>query len=444
MSGADRMNSQACVEARLLLRGRVTCPRCWTSYAPESTLWISNDHPMLNGDSRLGDVARRFRADRFTATGAAIDASGAPCSRLACPACHLEVPRVFYTTRPYFVSVFASTDVCARVFVAAMVRSLRASMPKSFGMALLDADIRLNRPLHVMEQALAANSRDADRVEELLSAVQCAPLSDVVSLASGDSVSLQRPFVFRADPLRVTDVQAGGDAARAVSVNIGLRSDATTSSSVRGDLLETAHLGVSDLHVFVYDPMRDRAGSHGPGKVLSADHAVPQHVVLQAAADMSRLLRERRPRRPQQCPLVIAVMRLEDWEDHLPIGLALSITSALHSDARDHGMQAIEEASREVRAYLTRTAPELVTVAEHAWSDVTFIPASISGTLSEGARRDEPLVAPQVVAEATCGPPQWRPLGCDLPMLVGLARASASLRVEAVGDDGPFLDGGQQ
>jgi hypothetical protein len=137
-------------------------------------------------------------------------------------------------------------------------------------------------------------------------------------------------------------------------------------------------------------------------------------------------------------------MRLEDWEDHLPIGLALSITSALHSDARDHGMQAIEEASREVRAYLTRTAPELVTVAEHAWSDVTFIPASISGTLSEGARRDEPLVAPQVVAEATCGPPQWRPLGCDLPMLVGLARASASLRVEAVGDDGPFLDGGQQ
>jgi hypothetical protein len=351
---------------------------------------------------------------------------------------------VFYTTRPYFVSVFASTDECARAFVAAMVRSLRASMPKTFGMALLDADIGLNRPLHVLEQALAANSRDADHFEELLLAVQGGPLSDVVSLASGDSVSLQRPFVFRADPLRATDVQVGRDAARAVSVNIGLGSDATRSSSVGTDLLETAHLGVADLQVFVYDPMRDRAGSQGTGKVLSADHAVPQHVVLQAAADMTRLLRERRPRRPQQCPLVIAALPLEDSEDHPLVGLALSITSALQSGEIARGMQATEEASRELRACLMRTAPELVTVAEHAWSDVTFIPVSISGTLSEGGRRDEPLVAPEGISESTCGPPQWRPLGCDVPMLVGLAKAIASLRAEAVGEDGRFFNGGQE
>ena len=77
----------------LPLRSRVTCPHCWNEFPPDRALWIAQ-HPDLVGDPRLGaDQPQRFLPTRFNVQGAAIDSRGFACHGLACPKCHLAVPR---------------------------------------------------------------------------------------------------------------------------------------------------------------------------------------------------------------------------------------------------------------------------------------------------------------------------------------------------------------
>ena len=72
---------------------QVTCPHCWETFPPEQVLWIS-EHVELLGDPMLGpERQQRFLPSRFTVDGDAIDAQGMTCRSLACPHCHLAVPR---------------------------------------------------------------------------------------------------------------------------------------------------------------------------------------------------------------------------------------------------------------------------------------------------------------------------------------------------------------
>lgn len=81
---------------------RVTCPHCWEQFAPEKTLWIA-EHADLLGDNRLPDQSQRFLPTRFTVKGEAIDSKGFPCHQLACPNCHLIVPRPLFEMEPLFI-----------------------------------------------------------------------------------------------------------------------------------------------------------------------------------------------------------------------------------------------------------------------------------------------------------------------------------------------------
>src|SRR5262245_4297219 len=75
------------------LLSRSTCPHCWTVFPPEDVLWIAG-HADLLGDPRLGpDQPQRFLPTRFNLEGNALDARGFVCQGLACPRCHLPVPR---------------------------------------------------------------------------------------------------------------------------------------------------------------------------------------------------------------------------------------------------------------------------------------------------------------------------------------------------------------
>jgi hypothetical protein len=311
----------------------------------------------------------------------------------------------------------------------------------TFGMALLDADLQLNRPLHLMEQALAVSVGDVDDVEKPLSTALPGMHSDAVCIASGDSVSLPRPFVFRVESSEGPAARAGRDLARAVSVNTGFRHDSDAPSAVP-DLREVAHLGASHLQVFVYDPIRDRRGRGHPGEpdggVDEDPHAIPQHAILQAAADASRVLRERRPHKPQQCPLVIVVTRLEEWCDGLPVGLAPSGTPVFRDGAEAEAMRVIETVSENVRDLLVKSAPELVTVADHHWRDVTYVPVSFMGLPRGSGSGGDSLAASRGATGAPLAP---SPVWCDVPLLVGLAKARADVQVE-VADDAPHRHAG--
>src|SRR4051812_12196953 len=87
------------------LLSRIICPHCWNAFPPEQTLWVSQ-HSDLLGDAVLGpEKARRFLPSRFTPDGQAIDPRGMACQTLACPRCHLAIPRSIIETAPLFLSM---------------------------------------------------------------------------------------------------------------------------------------------------------------------------------------------------------------------------------------------------------------------------------------------------------------------------------------------------
>ena len=129
-------------ELVLPLRSRVTCPHCWKEFPPDRALWIAQ-HPDLVGDPRLGaDQPQRFLPTRFNVQGAAIDARGFACHGLACPNCHLAVPRSMFETRPMFLSILGSPASGKSYFLAAMTWRLRSVLPKYFAVGFNDADPR--------------------------------------------------------------------------------------------------------------------------------------------------------------------------------------------------------------------------------------------------------------------------------------------------------------
>ena len=72
---------------------RTTCPHCWHGFPPEDVLWVSA-HSDLMGDPPLGPEHQQcFRPTRFGLEGNARDSHGVPCTALACPNCHLPIPR---------------------------------------------------------------------------------------------------------------------------------------------------------------------------------------------------------------------------------------------------------------------------------------------------------------------------------------------------------------
>src|SRR5206468_11353246 len=95
----------------LQLLRRTTCPHCWTAFAPEEALWISA-HSDLLGDPRLGpDQLQRFLPTRFNIDGNAIDAKGLVSHSLACPRCHLGIPRAVLEMETFFVSILGNSGL---------------------------------------------------------------------------------------------------------------------------------------------------------------------------------------------------------------------------------------------------------------------------------------------------------------------------------------------
>src|SRR5258708_3176566 len=104
---------------------RTTCPHCWTTFPPEDILWVSV-HADLRNDPRLGPNAQQcFLPTRFNIEGNALDAKGFACQALACPHCHLAIPRALLETEPLFVSILGGPDCGKSYFLAALTWELR-------------------------------------------------------------------------------------------------------------------------------------------------------------------------------------------------------------------------------------------------------------------------------------------------------------------------------
>jgi hypothetical protein len=413
----------------LPLRARVTCPHCWNEFSPDRALWIAQ-HPDLVGDPRLGaDQPQRFLPTRFNVQGAAIDARGVACHGLACPKCHLAVPRSMFEMRSLFLSIFGSTACGKSYFLTATTWRLRAVLPKYFQVGFNDADAFLNNRLHEYE-SLQFLSPNRDALVAIAKTEAQGDLYDMV-LSGDQAVSYPRPFVFSLLPLEGhPNLHASAKVGRSLCSydNAGesfLPGEDTSTSPV------TRHLALSRILMFLFDPTQDvRYRKLCAGKTADpqmTEHAqrlwreqpVRQEMVLSEAAQRVRRHTGLTQSQKHDRPLHVVVTKFDSWK-HLLAGVtlpaALIVNTANNRAAVN--LEGIEAVSKIVRALLWKVSPEIVAAAESFSSQVLYTPVSATGC--------GPEIDP---ATGALGfrPKDMKPIWAEVPILYALSRWTQGL-----------------
>jgi len=367
----------------LPLRSRITCPHCWNEFPPDRALWIAQ-HPDLVGDPKLGaDQPQRFLPTRFNVQGAAIDSRGFPCHGLACPKCHLAVPRALFEMRPMFISILGSPASGKSYFLASMSWCLRQVLPKNFAVGFNDADPGLNNRLQEYESLQFLNPN-----QEALVAIEKTEtqgdLYDMV-LYGDQAVSYSRPFVFSLMPLDGhPNLRAAEKTARAICLydNAGesfLPGEDSTTSPV------TRHLALSRVLMFLFDPTQDmryrklcRGKTSDPQMMerkerLQRERAVRQEAILSEAAQRVRRYAGLGQGQKHDRPLIVVTTKFDSWK-HLLAGATLPAVRVANVGGQCAiNLEGVEEVSKLVRALLWKVSPEIVSAAESFASQVLYV-----------------------------------------------------------------------
>ena len=196
-----------------LLR-RITCPHCWYRFSPGQMLWVSQ-HTDLRSDPVAGaDAQRRFLPSRFTPNCQAIDSRGAACQELACPRCHLLIPRVLTRVEPHMLSMIGGPSSGKTWLLTSMIWQLRRDLPTKFQLHFNDADTLSNVMLNENEGKLFL-AEDPNSLTILLKTEEkAAGFYDQITL-DGQAVQLPKPFFFAMSPAE-GHAQHGEEGARRV------------------------------------------------------------------------------------------------------------------------------------------------------------------------------------------------------------------------------------
>ncbi|HXY33745.1 MAG TPA: hypothetical protein VEI07_05920 [Planctomycetaceae bacterium] len=404
---------------------RVTCPHCWLRFAPEEIKWIAA-HSDLVGDPLLGsDAPQRFLPSRFNVEGLAIDVKGVACHLLACPRCHLTVPRAVLEMEPLFVSVLGAPYSGKSYFLASMTWRLRRTLTKHFCITFADADPQANLILNGYEEKLFLNAQP-DQIVALEKTQLEGYLYETVRF--GDrSVSYPRPFVFS---LRPRETHPSFHRARQISRAICLYDNAG-EHFLPGDYYSpnrpgTDHLAVSRALLFLFDPTQHQrfrqacAGKTNDPQFLKALWSHRQDQVLLEAGRRIRAHTGLGEHDKMNRPLIVVMTKYDAWSALMNNMELRTATAIRETQAGIAGLDQlnIQRVSDHIRAILTDCAPEIVAAAEALSSDVTYLPVSALGH------------RPQV-DEASGGlgvrPSQIRPMWAEIPLLCAIQRSVPEL-----------------
>jgi hypothetical protein len=409
--------------ARPLLLARVTCPHCWHQFPPQDVLWVAR-HAELIGDPVAGpDAPLRFLSSQFTVDGAARDPRGMVCQSLACPRCHLIIPRPLIEAEPLFASIVGVSASGKSYFLTAMTWELRRLLSRHFGVAFNDADPSLNRTLNQHEETLFLAADPEQHVK--LDKTDTVGSLHYDQIRMGQQViSLPRPFLFTMRPTgRHPNADAASQSARVVCVydNAGEHfspGEDTATSPV------TQHLGSSRVLMFLYDPTQDPR-FRARFRNLSADPQLGDHAptrrqetILIETVTRIRQYAGLPATQPIKRPLLVVIPKADVWGKLIDLDLS---TEPIIPDSVAQGrldgvdLNRVELVSDRVRGMLLQTAPEFVSVAEELCSKTIYIPISALGSSPETAPGREGL---------WIRPSQVKPRWVTVPFLYMFARWS--------------------
>jgi hypothetical protein len=418
----------ATASAGVELVPEVTCPNCWHSFPPEAALYIAG-HSSLTGDPRLedGKEKRRFMPTRFSPDGAALDVEGTTCRDLACPKCHLLVPRVLFERRStLFLSIFGRPSSGKSYFLAAMMRQMKRTLPRIFGLGVTEPHPPSNRLVQLYENSLFNHPNIEAMVDIPKTGEAGAQWYQTVRF--GDEVrQYPRPMFFQIAPLATHP--NGGEKASRFTRTLCLYDNAGESFEPGRDTPSnpvTQHMARSSGLFFMFDPTQEPLflrKCHGRSSDPQVEENMrdrgqdavidPQHKILSTANLNVKKYLGQETARPLDVPLFVIVTKFDAWR-HL-LGNALPDFHARPSGREISCLRIaiIEEVSRRVKELILKLAPEVVAETERFSRHVYFVPSSATGCAPRIAGRDTHSEKPTYKFRVGDLAPEW----VEVPLL---------------------------
>jgi hypothetical protein len=330
------------------------------------------------GDPLAGPAeGLRFRSSRFDLQGNAIDPEGKTCTRLACPACHAEMPRAMLESDARFLSVVGAPGSGKTCLLGAASWSLR-TYAGDYGCSWVDVDPRMNLLLHGYESGLFLSGSDGYRKP---------PKTEVAGsglynqLRVGGKLQITpKPMYFR------VGLRMEGSTVLTLYDNAG---EHFLPGPDNLDPLHTRHLGRADGLILVFDPTQARA----------AGGSSRQELVLIEAMARIRKYAGRDQRARIDTPLFVALTKADVWGRDL--GLDLSSRPVRSGGQVGLDMERLRAVSCVAEEHFRGSAPELKQSIDAFSERVTWIPCSALG------------------GDPTRVQPQW----AEVPFLAALAQA---------------------
>ena len=393
------------------LADKVMCPNCWHKFPPEDSLYIANS-VNLAGDPRLTNPRelRRFLPTRFTADGAAIDEEGELCRDLACPRCHLFIPRVMLEKRPpLLLSILGKSGSGKSVFLASMMNQLRNALPSIFKLGMTEPHAPSNGLVHHYENILFGNPNPEAHVR-----IPKTPEVQADTLPPDDPFRVfrrvkfgdqerdyPRPMFFQATPLKGHPFADRAHEKTQTLCLYDVAGEFFESHSKNNEQI-TEYMAHSAGLFFVFDPVQEPKflrQLHGKSKDPQIDYftsetfssgenramLTPQHTVLAAANASVKKMLGQEVSRPLDVPLIIIAAKYDAWDCMLdgklpgfarkasgkqddPLGQVASLKTSL-----------LQEKSDQLRNLFLQYAPQLVATADQFSRNVYYVPVTSTG-----------------------------------------------------------------
>lgn len=408
---------------------KVVCPHCWHTFRPEQVLWVA-EHEELIGDPVLKDEPIRFLPTRFTLDGAALDAREMVCRTLACPKCHLIIPRVMLENETTFFSLIGSVGSGKSNFLAAMTWELRRRLARQFAITFADGDKEANWVLNRYEEVLFLPD-NPDKPTALEKTRTQGDLYRSVRV-NGQEVQVPKPFLFSLHPSANHPL---GKHRRLAGSLVCLYDNAGEHYGVGQDTPlspVTRHLAKSKVLLFLFDPTQDtrfrercKPFSTDP-QVVEPLHTIRQENILAEAALRVRKYTGLSTYERHTSPLLVLLAKSDIWAPLVDADLVTepvvsppgpaATAAGSRTDALD--LDRVEQVSDLLRHLLLEIAPEVVTTAEDFASQVYYLPVSALG----GSPEKLPDASGLVVRPRNVHP-HW----VTVPLLYSYARWSQGL-----------------
>lgn len=411
---------------RTNLRQKIVCPHCWYEFSPDETLWVA-EHPDLEDDVQLVDQPQRFLPNRFDPVGRAIDAGNVSCEDLACPQCHLIVPRALFEIIPFFASIVGTVSCGKTYFLTAMTWKLRRLLPQRFELLFADTDLNSNKKLKEYERLLFYNPESDQPIKLRKTEINPMGAPDLYNQVKIDNrpVTFPRPFFF---VIRPQDSHPNSHSVARHARAICLYDNAGEHFEPGADSQRTPvtrHLARSRVVFMLFDPTQDpnmRAACspdatdpqivHGP--VTLRQDLVLHEVVDRIRRDTGLGLSERHNR-----PLIVVLTKFDAWCHLLKVKELREPYKQAKSGLFVLDLAYIEKVSEAIKKLLWKYCPDFVASAQGFAENVTYIPVSATGC----APGYDPLT------EEVLGmrPSDINPMWVEVPLLYTLARFEGNL-----------------